>query len=131
MKRDIESIEDIKLLVDSFYDKVKADPSIGYIFTEVARVNWARHLPVMYKFWENALFFTGGYAGNPMKVHTHLHRLAQLKPEHFNQWMLLFSSTVDELFAGERAQLAKQKAASISSVMQIKLFNSQDLKNLL
>ena len=123
MKKDIESPEDIKLLVDSFYAKVKTDPLIGYIFTEVARVNWEKHLPVMYSFWENALFYTGGYGGNPMKVHAHLHRLAKLNPEHFRQWNLLFSATVDELFFGEKALLAKEKALSISTVMQVKLFD--------
>ena len=64
MKKDIKTREDIELLVISFYDKVKADDTIGYIFNDVAKVNWEKHLPVMFDFWENILFFTGGYLGS-------------------------------------------------------------------
>ena len=34
----------------------------------------------------------------------------------------LFNETVDELFEGENAELIKQSAKSISTVMQIKMF---------
>jgi hemoglobin len=88
-------------------------------------VNWNKHLPVMYDFWESILFFTASYNGNPMAVHGHLHRLANLNKEHFNVWLKLFTSTVDELFEGEKAELAKQRAASIATVMQMKLLHEQ------
>jgi hemoglobin len=129
MKKDIETRSDIELLVNSFYDKIKTDPVIGYIFTDVVNVNWEKHLPVMYNFWENALFFTGNYAGNPMKVHKHLHRIIPLKPEHFQQWIRLFTSTVDLLFSGEKATLAKQRAISIASLMQFKILDNQNSFN--
>jgi hemoglobin len=130
MKKDIETKADIELLVNSFYDKVKVDPVIGYIFTDIAKVNWERHLPVMYTFWENALFYTGGYTGNPMELHKHLHRVMPLKAEHFRQWNKLFVSTVDLLFSGEKALLAKQRALSISNVIQIKILEEDSkLKN--
>ena len=126
MKRDIETRTDIESLVNSFYGKVKVDPVIGYIFTEVAKVNWEKHLPVMYGFWENALFYTGSYTGNPMDLHKRLHHVMPLKPEHFQQWNKLFTETVDELFAGEKAFLAKQRALSISTVMRIKILNEYE-----
>ena len=118
---DIETRGDIELLVNAFYEKVKVDPLIGYIFTVAVRVNWERHLPVMYQFWENVLFYTGGYEGNPIGTHKHLHRLVPLDAGHFKRWNDLFSQTVDELFIGEKASLAKQRARSISTVMQIKV----------
>jgi hemoglobin len=121
MKKDIQTREDIEQLVNLFYDKVKSDPVIGYIFTEVVKVNWQRHLPVMYSFWENTIFFTGGYSGNPMEVHKRLNKLVPLKAEFFDRWITLFTDTVDELFAGEKSSLAKQRAASISVIMQIKI----------
>lgn len=121
MKKDIEDKADIQLLVDSFYEKVKADPVIGFIFNDIVKVNWERHLPVMYDFWENTLFYTGVYLGNPMEMHRRLNQLIPLTAEHFQQWTNLFTSTVDELFAGEKAVLAKQRAISISTVMQIKI----------
>jgi hemoglobin len=123
MKKDIENRIDIELLVNEFYAKVKKDEVIGYIFTDVAKVNWEKHLPRMYDFWENTLFYTGTYEGNPMELHKHLHRVMPLKVEHFAQWNRLFLSTVDELYEGANAILAKQRAISISTVMQIKILN--------
>ncbi|HEX3023909.1 MAG TPA: group III truncated hemoglobin [Chitinophagaceae bacterium] len=124
MKRDIENREDIKLIVDAFYDKVKVDDVIGFIFNDIAKVNWEKHLPVMYDFWENAIFYSGAYSGNPMRLHDHLHHIRPLTGKHFEQWNKLFNETVDEYFAGEKAKLIKQRALSISTVMQQKLFHT-------
>lgn len=121
MQKDIETTKDIEILVDAFYAKVQADDLIGYIFTDIARVNWEKHLPVMYHFFENMLFYTGAYTGNPMELHKHISRLFPLTKAHFERWEQLFTQTVDELFAGEKASLAKQRALSISAVMQIKI----------
>lgn len=126
MKKDIENKEDIKLLVDSFYEKVKADPVIGFIFTDFVKVNWERHLPVMYNFWENTLFFTGAYTGNPLDSHKRLHQALPLSASHFEQWNKLFADTVDALFEGPKANLAKQRALSISTVMKIKIVEQSE-----
>tara|TARA_Y100000385_G_scaffold275880_1_gene320845 strand:- start:389 stop:748 length:360 start_codon:yes stop_codon:yes gene_type:complete len=66
MKKDISTSEDVKTLVDAFYNDVKSDPIIGYVFTDVAKVDWEEHLPRMYKFWEFALLGNAIYKGNPM-----------------------------------------------------------------
>lgn len=121
MKNDIETKEDIKLLVDRFYEKVMKDDTMASIFTDVAKINWEKHLPIMYSFWENTLFYTGSYEGNPMELHKHLHGLTPLNTEHFKQWVHFFSNTVDELFEGKNASLAKQRAISIATVMQVKI----------
>lgn len=122
MKKDIENRKDIELLVDAFYEKVKKDPVIGKFFTEVVKVNWEKHLPVMYKFWENVVFYTGNYAGNPMQSHFALHGKSPLSMDDFNQWNKLFNETVDEMFEGMNATNIKQRAQNISTVMQIKIF---------
>ena len=116
MKRDIENRADIETLVNHFYEKIKTDPIIGYIFTDIAHVNWEKHLPLMYDFWENAIFYAGTYTGNPMQLHKHLHRVVNLKTKHFEQWNKLFISSVNELFEGDNANLIKQRAISISTV---------------
>ena len=118
MKTDIHGRKELETLVDRFYDKVKTDPVLGPMF---AHVNWERHLPTMYSFWDNTLFYTGGYFGNPLKSHQAFHQKSPLSSEHFNRWLELFTETVDELFSGEKAELAKQRALSISTVMQIKI----------
>lgn len=122
MKKDIRDRNDLIILVDSFYEKVKQDDLIGFYFTEVVSVNWERHLPRMYDFWDNALFYTGSYEGNPMQVHKALHGMHAMERQHFVRWNKLFSDTVDELFAGEMAELIKQKAQNIATIIQVKLF---------
>ena len=122
MKKDIANRSDIEQFIKSFYDKVLKDETIGFIFTDIAKVNWEKHLPIMYDFWENVIFFTGKYSGDPMNVHTNLNNLIELKPIHFKEWTLLFNQTIDELFSGENAERAKQRAMSIATIMQVKLF---------
>ena len=121
MKKDLADNKDVELLVNSFYEKAKADSLIGPFFTTIFSINWKKHLPVMYKFWSNAIFFTGGYSGNPLEVHRKIHRKAVFSQQHFNRWNKLFAETVDELFEGPKAELAKQRAASIAVVMRMKI----------
>ncbi len=118
MKKDIKSRKDIETLVNSFYEKVKEDDVIGPVFSNI---KWETHLPVMYQFWENAIFYSGGYNGNPLKTHQHINQVFPLTAQHFEVWIKLFTSTVDALFSGEKAELAKQRAISIATVMQIKI----------
>lgn len=124
MKKDIASRQDIELLVNRFYDKVKSDAVIGFIFTDIARVNWEKHLPVMYDFFENMLFYTGTYTGNPMELHRHINRRLPLTREHFQQWESLFCQAVDESFEGVSAELVKQRALNIAALMKIKILDT-------
>lgn len=120
-KKDIQNREDIEILVNSFYEKVLSDDVIGYIFTDIAKIDLAKHMPVMYDFWETTLFHLGAYKGNPIQVHQNLNAKTPLTKTHFERWITLFNLTIDELFAGEKAELAKTRARSIATVMQIKI----------
>lgn len=121
MKKDITCREDIELLVDTFYKQVIADPLIGHFFTEVIALDWDKHIPTMYDFWESNLLTVTKYKGNPMKVHQELNRKSTLKQEHFERWLSLFKGTIVELFSGPTATLATQRANSIAMLMQIKI----------
>lgn len=123
MKKDIENMEDIQLLVDSFYGKVNEDEMLSPIFNKVAKVNWEKHLPIMYKFWGSNLFGERGYVGNPMDAHFRLNKKKKLTDENFNRWKSLFIETVDQLFDGEVAERAKKNAISIADLMFFKLQN--------
>jgi hemoglobin len=131
MKNDISNRADIQQLVDTFYIKVRADETIGYLFNEVAQVNWEQHLPRMYDFWENILFQTGSFKGNPMAAHVQLHQKSPLSAAHFDRWQQLFFATVDELFEGDMAELIKQRALSIATMMRIKVFPTNDPKSIM
>ncbi|MBL7708386.1 MAG: hypothetical protein JNJ86_04910, partial [Chitinophagaceae bacterium] len=53
MKKDITSREDLLILVTLFYEKLLADDSISYIFTDVAKIDLSHHLPVLVDFWDS------------------------------------------------------------------------------
>ncbi len=111
---DIRTEDDIKTLVDSFYEKVNADPLLAPIFNQVAEVDWAEHLPNMYDFWSSLLFRTTRYEGRPWPKHAVL----PVNAPHFSRWVALFKQTVDEHFAGPKATEAKNFAASIADTFQ-------------
>ncbi len=120
-RKDIKDRKAIELLIDTFYDKVRKDETLAYIFDDIAKVDWENHLPVMYDFWETTLFHTGSYKRNAMQPHLDLNEKIPLKKLHFDQWLKLFNETVDELFEGEIAHNAKTRALSIATMMQIKI----------
>jgi hemoglobin len=62
---DIATEADIKILVDSFYQKVNDDELLAPIFNGIAQVDWAEHLPTMYQFWGSMLLHTNTYRGRP------------------------------------------------------------------
>lgn len=121
VKRDLKNRKDIDFLVSKFYEKVMSDDTIGFYFTKVVKIHWERHMELMGNFWENVLFHSGHYEGNPMKRHQELNEKNTLTSVHFDQWTKLFSETIDEHFIGTVAETAKQRASSIAKVMVHKL----------
>jgi len=115
--RDITDDKDIEQLVHTFYDRVRQDERLGYLFNEVAKINWDVHLPKMVDFWSNLLFQTGRYHGRPFRQHLPL----PIQKSDFPRWYGLFAQTVDELFAGERANHAKEMAGKIASSFSIRM----------
>ncbi|MEO5593325.1 MAG: group III truncated hemoglobin [Chitinophagaceae bacterium] len=121
---DIETREDIYYLMECFYAKAITDEAIGYFFTEVAKINLIDHLPVITDFWEMVILGDNKYKKNVIAVHTHLHQLSAMKEKHFARWLQLFNGTVDELFSGKNAEMAKQRALSIATIIKIKVLHS-------
>lgn len=117
MKHAITNAMDVKKLVDTFYQKVNADPILSLVFNTEANVDWQIHLKKMYEFWGMQLIGTYGYTGNAFFPHTKL----SIEKIHFEKWLELFLETVDENFIGDIAELAKHKAKNMSRVFQYKL----------
>lgn len=111
MKEEIQSEKDIKTLVHAFYAKVEKDERLGYIFNDVAQVDWDEHLPKMVDFWSKMLFQTERYNGRPFREHLPL----PIEHDDFGRWVGLFVETVDEHFEGERAEYAKELAVNIAN----------------
>ncbi|QHS59360.1 group III truncated hemoglobin [Chitinophaga agri] len=117
MKHDITTIEDVQLLVNTFYSRVREDAALGYIFDGVAKVNWEKHLPVMHSFWETVLFGKASFKGNPLAKHTALNAKTPLTEAHFSTWLALWHQTIEDLFEGPVAQSAKSKAELMKILM--------------
>ncbi len=121
MKYDIKERSDIELLVNTFYEKVRSNERLGYIFEDIAKVDWVSHMPVMYSFWASVLLNEQSYTGNAMTPHIALSKLTPLTKIEFDAWMLLFTTTVDDLFEGEKADEAKFRAENIARLMLHKI----------
>ncbi|GAB0154930.1 hypothetical protein CHRYSEOSP005_01900 [Chryseobacterium sp. Alg-005] len=117
----LESREDIELLVNSFYEKVTQDETIGFFFNDIAKVNWDHHLPKMYSFWESILFGQMTYKGNPMAVHFPINEIEAMEMKHFEKWIELWKKTIEENFVGENADMAIYKAENIAKLMAYKM----------
>lgn len=114
---DITTEADVKLLVDSFYDKVNQDALLSPVFNDHAKVNWEQHMPVMYRFWSSILLGTASYNGQPFVKHAFL----PVDQAHFSQWLLLFYNTITEHFQGPNAEEAKLRAANIGRIFLNKI----------
>ena len=113
-RHDIDTRADCEALVRAFYGRALVDPVIGYLFTDVAHLDLEAHVPRITCFWETVLLGARSYGGGAFRPHLELHRRSPLRHGHFQRWLSLWSATVDELFAGERAQLAKAHAERVT-----------------
>jgi len=121
--KDIETIKDIQLFVNSFYNKIQKDELLGPIFAKrIINNNWQPHLAKMYNFWSTLLLCTQTYNGSPFDKHIGL----GIGTDHFKQWLALFDETIDSLFIGEKANIAKERANNIGLTFEYKL---ESLKN--
>jgi hemoglobin len=114
LMNDILTRNDIQLLIDRFYTKVRADALLAPVF---AHVDWEHHTPIIINFWSSLLLGDESYQGNPFQKHIGL----AINPTHFQQWLKLFHETIDENFSGEKALEAKDRANSIAKMFQFKL----------
>lgn len=121
MKHDILVADDIATVIQHFYQKVKNDPQIGFYFSDVVPIQWDRHLKQMCLFWENILFHTGEYEGDPIETHRRVYQIHPTTTKDFEQWMKLFTGTVDALYEGKNVEKMKSHAAAIASIMMQKM----------
>ncbi|MFK7980497.1 MAG: group III truncated hemoglobin [Saprospiraceae bacterium] len=126
--KNIENKEDVKLFVDSFYEKVRIDAKLGPVFAAKipSDTHWASHLERMYSFWNTVLFGERDYRGNPFSKHATL----SIKAPHFDRWIALFTITIDELFVGEKAVEVKLRANKMGMLFQSKLQHLQENQQL-
>jgi hemoglobin len=118
---DIRNRDDIYLLISSFYKQVMADPLIGFFFTHVQPIELDEHIQTLCDFWEFQLLGQRNYRGNTFLKHKLLNDKAALSEHHFQRWLLLFTGTLDSLFTGDTAEMAKRRATMIAEKMSLTL----------
>ncbi len=117
MKNDIENIEDIKLMVDTFYARVRKDGLLKDVFENIIQDNWDKHLEKMYRFWQTVIFNEHTYFGSPFAPHATM----PVNKIHFDRWVKIFVENMDDLFSGEKAEETKKRAISMAQLFNSKL----------
>lgn len=112
--------------MEDFYSQVRKDIVLGEIFNAII-LDWPSHLITITDFWEANLLFTSGYRGNPMRAHMEVDRLTEnnLLQSHFDRWLEIWFETVDRLFIGEKADLAKRRAHNMASAIFMYIYKNR------
>lgn len=124
--KDINNRDDVAVLVRSFYAKVRKNELLGPVFN--GRItHWETHFEHLTTFWESNLFFEKSYHGDPIGKHVDVDREWEggINELHFGVWLNLWYETIDELFIGETAQIAKNRARSMSTFIHLKIFEAR------
>lgn len=126
---DINKLEDIQLLVNTFYSRVRENELLGPLFNERIGDRWPEHLEKMYRFWQTILLEVHTYTGSPFPPHAKL-PVSQL---HFDTWLNLWHQTVDQFFAGEKATDAKWRGDRMAEMFMYKIeyYRNNDAKPLM
>ena len=114
---EIISVEDVRTLVHTFYEKVQSDELIGSIFNSRIEGRWPEHLEKMVRFWQTVLLNEHTYQGSPFAPHADL----PLEKEHFERWLALFYENIDVHFTGEKVIEAKWRAEKMAEMFQYKI----------
>jgi hemoglobin len=115
--KEILELDDIKLLVDTFYGKIRENELLGPIFNRIIGDRWPEHLEKMYRFWQTVLLGNHTYFGSPFPPHAKL----PVEKVHFDTWLGLWYDTVDQHFAGEKADEAKWRGDKMAAMFLSKI----------
>lgn len=122
-KKEIKNRADVQLLVETFYKKIRKHAILGPIFNEII-TDWPAHLELLTNFWETQLFLKRTYFGNPVTAHQEVDGKMNgtITSEHFGLWLNEWFATIDELFEGETAWIAKNRAQKMSTMLYLQIF---------
>src|SRR4051794_19180044 len=97
---DIEDRADCERLVRAFYGRALEDPLIGWIFTDVAKLDLEAHVPQITSFWETILLGAQSYSGGAFRPHAELHAKVRLRSGHFERWLVLWRAPPAQVLPG-------------------------------
>lgn len=120
--------EYISRLVDTFYERIRADEILGPIFAGNVG-NWDTHLPKMKDFWSSVALHSSRYSGQPVPAHVKL--AEEVTPEHFKLWLELFNKTLEDTAPSKEAiPYFMDRAERIARSLQLAMFGDPALPEL-
>jgi hemoglobin len=117
--QDIETRNDIETLINVFYDRLFQINELKEVFEGI---NIQLHVPHIVDFWAFVLLDHAGYTANVFQKHVNL----PIKTHHFEMWLDVFTKTVNDLFVGEKAALAIQRATVLAFTFKSKWQHLKD-----
>lgn len=114
--------ENIRRMVDGFYDSVRQDEVLGPVFEQALSHGWDAHLPRMYDFWSTVLLGARKFQSNVFGRHM---ALSGIEKEHFVRWLALFRDTVRRMYAREQADEIVLIAERIAGSLQLGYFGKE------
>ena len=122
MKKEISLREHIKSIITSFYNKMLEDELMFPFFEEFVKEDTLEHhLNIITDFWEDILLETNNYHQNVLKKHLDKNSFIKFNKQHFSLWLHYFTEAIDTSFYGLKAEIMKNRATSIATVMQLKM----------
>lgn len=115
--------EIIEKMVNSFYAKIVKDPLVGPFFTDrfghdIESDIWVEHLKLLSNFWSQMMLGSENYHGRPMAPHFDMHGISR---KAFEQWLLIFSTNIDELFIPTVGEYFKNQSVAIADRFMLNL----------
>ena len=116
----------IDLLVETFYERVRADATLGPIFDKAIGDNWGPHLATMKNFWASVALNAGRYSGKPVPAHK---KHSTIEKQHFEIWLSLFRATLEDTAPKPATVLYfMERAERIAKSLQLALFGIPGLE---
>ena len=109
----------IDALVEAFYEKIRQHDRLAALFSAGMSLEWPDHLDRMKAFWRSMLMQTREYDGRPVPAHL---PLKGVTPQDFEQWLILFRQTANEVCPSSAAALYINRAETLSRTIQIAIF---------
>ena len=108
--------EALKVLVDTFYDKVRRDPLIGPVFNGAIE-DWPEHLEKLQSFWSSVMLTSGRYKGRPLPAH--IKHADAISSTSFERWLAIWRETTSELLDPKSAAALQEKAGRIAESLSL------------
>lgn len=123
-KKDITTIDDIILMVDTFKEILVKEKELYAVYKKLAKLDVKLTKPVLYSFWNKIIFSKGKFSKKPFQYRMPL----KIEPAIYEKFIILHNNNVDTHFEGKNAELVKSRIIAIADLYQTKLAYRKPIK---